>query len=187
MRLGFYISAISHRITISTHFCPSIFPSGSTTAYFFGLLQSTWNYHLRGVAVLPVIYLEGHVELVRIVNGDDSLVSCLIFIVEIQLDWKDEHGNLPVQDSGGCSGGRGTRCAHPDMIFLARLAPLRLAHIYFLTFSDFNAGICNVVLVITNHEHFAHISHKSNISSRKQKFPPGEAGQTRVSPSLSTF
>ena len=29
------------RTTISTHFCPSIRPSGSTTAYFFGLLQRT--------------------------------------------------------------------------------------------------------------------------------------------------
>ena len=31
------------RITMSTHFCPRILPSGSTTAYFLGLLHSTWK------------------------------------------------------------------------------------------------------------------------------------------------
>ena len=31
------------RITMSTHFCPRILPSGSTTAYFLGLLHSTWT------------------------------------------------------------------------------------------------------------------------------------------------
>ena len=33
-----------HLMTMSTHFWPRIFPSGSTTAYFFGLLHSTWGH-----------------------------------------------------------------------------------------------------------------------------------------------
>ena len=42
-----------HLITMSTHFCPRIFPSGSTTAYFLGLLQRT----LRKSWVRNALYL----------------------------------------------------------------------------------------------------------------------------------
>ena len=125
-------------MTISTHFWPRIFPSGSTTAYFFGLLHSTWRHSwifTQGkywflfssepyFITIPHILLssigqsQGHlrdwfepdkwssthfecdVKLVRIVDGNNSLVSCLILKVEVQLDREDKNGNLPVQDWG---------------------------------------------------------------------------------------
>ena len=74
---------ISHLMTMSTHFWPNIFPSGSTTAYFLGLLHSTWQWLVSINSLTTGFYLEGNVELVRIVDSDESLVSCLVLVVEI--------------------------------------------------------------------------------------------------------
>ena len=64
------------------------------------------------------LYLEGNVELVGIVDSDDSLVSGLVFIVEVKLDREHEDRNLPVQDTGGRGVGDGARGTHPDLIRL---------------------------------------------------------------------
>ena len=47
---------------------------------------------------LTSTHLESDIKLIRIVDGDDPLVSGLILKVEVQLDGEDKNGNLPVQD-----------------------------------------------------------------------------------------
>ena len=43
-------------------------------------------------------HLESDIKLIRIVDGDDPLMSGLILKVEVQLDGEDKNGNLPIQD-----------------------------------------------------------------------------------------
>ena len=92
-------------MTISTHFCPNIFPSGSTTAYFLGLLHKTCKMQVVTIFLTFNIFrranLKCDIELVRIVNGNYSFVCCLVFIIKVKLDWKHKHRNFPVQNTRG--------------------------------------------------------------------------------------
>ncbi len=57
--------------------------------------------HDKCHTTLPIkyIYLKCNIKLIRIINGDYTLVSCLILQVEINLDREHKHWNLSVQDT----------------------------------------------------------------------------------------
>jgi len=44
-------------------------------------------------------HLKCDIKLVRVVDGDDSLVCGLVLVVKVQLYWEDEHGDFPIKNT----------------------------------------------------------------------------------------